>query len=98
MTLIFETEDAATNWALGWLNERGFGVTSPEGSRGLTPRELRELVAPHLSVPGFSNRLAHPACPTFRAERGPSGRIRRVFPNSGLIEFLKLPAKPGREL
>jgi len=89
MTVEFQTRDDATNWAIDWLREHGYGITVPLTEGPLTPGELWQTHAPHLSRPEFQNRITNHRCPPFSATRGPSGRILTIKPNAPLLEWLR---------
>lgn len=96
----FENEDQATNWALDWLGSRGFTIQAPAagGPEALTPRQFRLRYAPHLSAPGFSQRLIHPARPLFTCTRSTTGRLLTLTANPELIAWVARPSTAGRKL
>ena len=94
----FPDDNAATNWALQWLASRGFAISRPNSTARMTCKELRDRHAPHLGLPAFHQRLNHPACPVFAAERGPTGRILSIAPTPVLIKFLSMSKLPGRDM
>lgn len=98
MTKTFETEDEATNWAIQWLRERGLAVRRQEPEREMvSPGELRRRTG--LKSATFHKRLHHGNCPPFALEFYPfSSRLKRVEARAELIEWLRAPLQPGREL
>ncbi len=99
MKLSFDHADQATNWAIQWLNDRGYEVRErqPELGEWLTPKALRAQT-PHLGPGALSNRLKDSRCPQFRARRGPSGRILQIQATPSLLAFLNLGGQPGIRL
>ncbi len=94
-SIVFDKDDDVTNFALDWLQRRGWLTTLPKKSALLTPAEFHTRYARHLGHRAFIGRLNHAACPTFAAERGPTGRLRLIAPTQALIDWIQRPATPG---
>lgn len=97
MTRTFAEENEATNWAIDWLRQHGWIVTQPlRAARGMTVGAFRRRYAPGLSSGALTQRLRHPQCPDFAADRGPSGRILRIEANPELIAWVGRQGTPGK--
>jgi len=92
-------ESKATNFAIEWLHQRGFAITRRNGdTRWLTPTELRDRHAPHLTPQALYIRLGHRSCPVFEARRGATGRLIELVPTPELIAWVSRGKQRGKML
>jgi len=94
MTVTFQSEDEATNWALAWLRDRSFLSFHVDSRDWMTPKELAGRAG--ISAPALCVRLAHPDCPQTPRKQGPTGRLIKIVVNDALLFWVSSPVRPGK--